>query len=1054
MPEPEALLEHRAFVRAIAKGLLRDEHAAEDVTQETLLAAMERPPQGKNVRGWLGAVARNLARMTRRGERRRHDRELRAARPEAVTPASEALELLELQRKVVEAVRALDEPYRTAVVLHYFHDLPIRQLAARLRVPKETARTRLHRGLAMLRARLDREYGGNRSWLPLAVLLAADPKMVSVAGVALMSAKAKVAVAAVVCILLTLAAVKWGGSGGTETTPRAEASRPVAATHEAEPQLPPAPVLPDPVDFNAVDRDKDLHGIVVDKSGAPIAGAELQVVFYPHRRVQTLDPESDVGSNGPRTRSASDGMFRLPLEVGQEVSLRVSAKGYAPIELRSLQAGERARVEMAEPATLVVRVKDEAGAPIAGADVQVLAMDQIAIHRDVDTDAGGVARIGDLPAGALVYVSAVHPSYGNALSRYGLSAPMETDLVLPAGRWHTGLVTDAATGAPIAGARVGMTWTLGPETRTDGQGRYRLNGWFGEKYMQAIHAVANGYVMAATTLGASTEYDFALVRGIEVRGRLLTQDGKLVPGGLLAALGDPFSSRGATGEPMSRAYGTSGTDGVFRLFPLKPGTFHTLVVTGKGFGRYLLDFDTDAGPTDLGDVTLPAGFTVGGVVLDAAGAPKARVRVTIDGENIGNRSRAHRPGRLEYHGRQEDRCTDDLGRFRFPDVAPGAYRVAVDRRRSTPISKAVVVKDTDVLDIKLEVPEERPFVIWVVDDLGQPVEQAGVHVDHAGGTSFGSTDAKGRAELRVSGDIKTVGSPSAHGYGEVKPITDLPADATEARFVLPRWEEISGAVVDEAGAPIVDALVEVRWGSASPKKVSTDTSGRFHVSVPPGTAADLRVTGKYVPIPGSSGVTEGGGLTAEMLGVAAGSRDVVLRAIVPRNDATLRVRVLTPDGKPLQGARVFYQPPMMEGRITVETDADGRALLTGLPAAEITVSVGIDPARLGFLYPAVMKVTPAGQEVELSCREALRLKGTVVDAEGAPTFAQVFAIYEGQFFNAFADKQGGFEILVPKDAESLDLQALRKTPDGLQLQGYLKHRPADGDARIVIRPPD
>ncbi|MFI5403688.1 MAG: RNA polymerase sigma factor, partial [Planctomycetota bacterium] len=213
MPEPEALLEHRAFLRAIAKGLLRDEDAAEDVAQETLLAAMERPPQGRNVRGWLGAVARNLSLMARRGERRRHARELKAARPEAVAPADEAIALIELQRKIVEAVRALDEPYRTAIVLHYFHDLSVTELARRLRVPKETARTRLRRGLAILRARLDSGYGGSRSWAPLLLVLAVDPKKASVAGVALMSAKTKVAVVAIACILVTLVTVRWGGLG-------------------------------------------------------------------------------------------------------------------------------------------------------------------------------------------------------------------------------------------------------------------------------------------------------------------------------------------------------------------------------------------------------------------------------------------------------------------------------------------------------------------------------------------------------------------------------------------------------------------------------------------------------------------------------------------------------------------------------------------------------------------------------------------------------------------------------------------------------------------------
>lgn len=1050
-PEPEALLEHRAFLRAIAKGLLRDDHAAEDVAQETLLAAMERPPQGQNVRGWLGAVARNLSLMARRGEKRRQDRERRAARPEAVAPADEALALLDVQRKVVEAVLTLDEPYRTAIVLHYFHDLPLRQLAARLRVPKETARTRLRRGLEKLRARLDAEYGGNRSWAPLLLVIAADPKKVSVAGVALMSAKTKLALAAVACILVTLLAVKWGGSGGQET-PRAEASHP-ATTPEAELPLPSAPALPAPVDFTLVDRDRDLHGIVVDKSGAPIAGADLRAVFYPHRRVFTYDPERDAGSDGPRTRSASDGTFRLSLERGQEVWLRVSAAGYAPLELAHLQAGERARVQLSEPAALVVRVKDAAGAPVEGAEVRVLNGQEFEVRRSMLTNALGVARFGDLPAGVIVYVTTAHPGRGAEPVSRGLSAPAETEFVLPDGRWHTGRVTDAATGAPIAGARVGMNWTLEPDTRTDEQGLYRINGWLGEKWAQEFFAVADGYVMAGTALRAATEYDFALERGIEVTGRFLDGEGKPVAGASVAALGGAVSLIGSSGTPLSRAHGVSNDRGEFVLSPLKAGTLHDLIVTAPGHGRYILDFDTEAGRTVLGDITLPSSFCVAGAVVDDSGAAASRARVTIEGGDIDRRSR-HPRGMSRMHGRTEERWTDDLGRFRFPDIAPGLYRVSTNRGGGSSVSSGVFVKDADILDVKLRLPDERPFVVWVVDDAGQPVPEAGIRVEHGAGNSFDVTDKKGRAELKVSGRIKTVHSPSASGFGEADPISDLPEDATEARFVLPRWEEIQGTVVDEAGAPIAQAILEVRWGSEEPRKVSTSGHGKFHVTVPPGSVADLRVTGKYVPIPGFDGLTEGGGLVGEMPGVAAGSRDVVVRATVPRRDATLRVRVLTPDGKPLVGARVTYQPQPLENRLTVETDADGRAVLTGLPAAEITVSAFFDPAKLGFVFPLWRRVIPASQEVELKCREAARLKGIVIDAEGAPTFAQVIALHEGQMFNAFTGKDGRFEMIVPADAGTLDLQTMRKTPDGPQLQGFLKHRLAEGEARIVIKPPD
>src|SRR4051812_41268840 len=82
---PEALLQQADFVRALARSLLGDEHLADDVAQETWIAAIERSPSRiENVRAWLATVARNFAARVRRGEERRVRREREVARPEAV----------------------------------------------------------------------------------------------------------------------------------------------------------------------------------------------------------------------------------------------------------------------------------------------------------------------------------------------------------------------------------------------------------------------------------------------------------------------------------------------------------------------------------------------------------------------------------------------------------------------------------------------------------------------------------------------------------------------------------------------------------------------------------------------------------------------------------------------------------------------------------------------------------------------------------------------------------------------------------------------------------
>ena len=135
-PSPETLLGHADFVCAVARGLLVDEHRVDDVVQETWLAALRQPPRADwRWRPWLAGVARNLARRRVREETRRRARERAAAcggweRPTAEIVASEAT-----RRRVVRAVLALDEPYRTAVLLRYYDDLAPREIAQRLGLP-------------------------------------------------------------------------------------------------------------------------------------------------------------------------------------------------------------------------------------------------------------------------------------------------------------------------------------------------------------------------------------------------------------------------------------------------------------------------------------------------------------------------------------------------------------------------------------------------------------------------------------------------------------------------------------------------------------------------------------------------------------------------------------------------------------------------------------------------------------------------------------------------------------------------------------------------------
>jgi len=304
---------------------------ADDVVQETWRIALEDPPRGlRSLQAWLRIVVRNVAQHARRTERRRKTRETRAAVTDTAPSAAEVTERAELHRRVVEAVLALDDPYRSTILFRYFEDTTPQEIARREGIPAATVRTRLRRGLARVRERLDDAHAGNRAaWLAGASALVAPPMGATPsAGLALGLAggllmKLKIGLAVLVAVILLAGAYVVTRDFGPNSPPSEErpaaafADEPSPATSEEEyatsgQEDGESPALPPPVDLEAADRDLDLFGRVVDESGEPIAGAFVEALRYPWRRISVLDLElMEKAEPGPTTRTASDGTFSI-----------------------------------------------------------------------------------------------------------------------------------------------------------------------------------------------------------------------------------------------------------------------------------------------------------------------------------------------------------------------------------------------------------------------------------------------------------------------------------------------------------------------------------------------------------------------------------------------------------------------------------------------------------------------------------------------------------------------------------------------------------------------
>src|SRR5271170_5823713 len=116
----------------------RDEHAAEDVVQETLGVALEKDAPPGNEGPWLFRIARNkLFRLAEKKTRRR-ERVLDAASSERPAEPGEALDLGEEKARVARALTTLSPELGEVIHLLYVERLSHREIAERLSIPAST----------------------------------------------------------------------------------------------------------------------------------------------------------------------------------------------------------------------------------------------------------------------------------------------------------------------------------------------------------------------------------------------------------------------------------------------------------------------------------------------------------------------------------------------------------------------------------------------------------------------------------------------------------------------------------------------------------------------------------------------------------------------------------------------------------------------------------------------------------------------------------------------------------------------------------------------------
>lgn len=359
----EALLSETAWVRALAARLTADAAEAEDLVQESWLAALRRPPSlDTPLRPWLATVVRNAARYAGRGRANRAARESGAAPAEASVPSpDEEVELLESQELLTRKVRELPDELRRVVLLRFFEGLNSKQIGARLGVPDGTVRWRLAKALERLREGLDDSFDGDRrAWmaalLPLArmesgALGVGALGTLLAAGIA-MPWTLKLALAAGFALALSMLLSPSPEPVG----PVAQATR-VAQQGDAREPLPPAADTPLAAPSGTTERE-EARGAAAARAdvdaaqeGPPRTRVSLRVVDALGRPVAGARVE---GSPAGDTASASARLAEelSPLELARELAghrARSGADGTAVLETRLLRESGSVRIEVLGP---------------------------------------------------------------------------------------------------------------------------------------------------------------------------------------------------------------------------------------------------------------------------------------------------------------------------------------------------------------------------------------------------------------------------------------------------------------------------------------------------------------------------------------------------------------------------------------------------------------------------------------------------------------------------------------------------------------------------------
>jgi RNA polymerase sigma-70 factor, ECF subfamily len=137
-------------VYRLALSILDDSSEAEDATQETLLAALRALDSfhgASSLKTWLYSITVNICRTRlQRHKRREHLTKIlgEILQVRSTSSVEDHAIRSESDQALWQAIHRMDEKHRIPIVLRYYHDLSVAEIANILQIPEGTIHSRLN----------------------------------------------------------------------------------------------------------------------------------------------------------------------------------------------------------------------------------------------------------------------------------------------------------------------------------------------------------------------------------------------------------------------------------------------------------------------------------------------------------------------------------------------------------------------------------------------------------------------------------------------------------------------------------------------------------------------------------------------------------------------------------------------------------------------------------------------------------------------------------------------------------------------------------------------